>query len=127
MVPAWVRRLANHPTVVLVARGVVMALGLGFGAASAYVLSLDAKISAANAAQAIQNVEFETRFIRLTSAVQAVADQQADARQDRLIFQGDVRESLDKLIDGQSILNSTQAGQIEQLRAIEYRLSRIEQ
>jgi len=127
MVPAWVRRLANHPIVVLVARGVVMALGLGFGAASAYVFSLDSKINAANAAQSERNVEFETRFIQLTSAVHAIADQQDDARQDRLIFQGDVRDALDKLIDGQSILNSTQSGQIEQLRAIEYRLSRIEQ
>lgn len=126
MVPAWVRKLGNHPIVVLVARGAIMALSLGVGTAAAYVMSIDNKVSAAAVAQEAKNSEFETRFIRITSAVSSIADQQDDAREDRLIFQGDVRTSLDKLIDGLSVIRSVQSGQIEQLRSIEYRLSRIE-
>lgn len=115
----WARRWAMHPTVLVVARVSIAALAIGVGTAATFLTSIDSRL---NAAIISQNI----KFVQIDAKIEETSNRMDLGRDDRIRFQSDALDALDRLVDGQSQALANDAAQNERLKSIEARLSRIE-
>lgn len=122
----WARRWALHPTVVLVARVSVAGLAFGLGTAATYVVSIDSKVNALETSIDQNSLIVNGKFTTIDATINAMADRMDNGREDRIKFQTDALNALNKIIENQSSQQSALAAQAERQKAIEDRVIRIE-
>lgn len=133
VLPAWVRRAANHPFMMLGARVALGVVALGLTATTGYIANVNATIEDIEGRQITNAAATSVRFENLegqiaaaANATNALSSRVSIGREDGIDFQDKTTDMLVRIIEQNAQLIAGQSSSAATIRSIEGRLTRLE-